>query len=102
MTRIVIRYFEGCPHWRLADARVREALRAVGLNATVEHDPVETHEDAVRTGFRGSPTILVDGADPWADGEAPAGLSCRIYRTEEGPQGAPTVRELGAVLSRRP
>ena len=102
MTRITIRYFEGCPHWRLADARVRQALRAVGLNATVEYDRVETHEDAVRTGFRGSPTILVDGADPWADGEAPVGLSCRIYRTEEGPQGAPTVRDLEAVLSRRP
>jgi hypothetical protein len=100
MAHIVIRYFDGCPHWRLADERVHEALRSAGLtDATVEYEAIETMEDAVRTGFRGSPTILVDGADPWAEDNAPAGLSCRIYRTEAGPQGAPTVRELQATLA---
>lgn len=100
MRHIVIRYFEGCPHWRLADERVHDALAEAGLSdATVEYDPVETIEDAARTGFRGSPTILIDGADPWAEEDAPVGLACRIYRTQEGPQGAPTVRELRKVLA---
>jgi len=100
MRHIVIRYFDGCPHWRLAAERVRDALQLAGLtDATVEHEPVETMEDAIRTGFRGSPTILVDGTDPWAEGDAPIGLACRIYRTEAGPQGAPTVAELRAVLA---
>jgi hypothetical protein len=39
---------------------------------------VETHEEAVRLGFRGSPTILVDGRDPFADGRGDLGLACRV------------------------
>jgi hypothetical protein len=102
MTHVLIRYFEGCPHWRLADDRVRAALRSTGRpEITVEYERVETPRDAIRTGFRGSPTILVDGVDPWADANAPVGLSCRIYRTEAGPQGAPTPREIEAVLAGR-
>ncbi len=103
MQHIVIRYFDGCPHWRIADERVRDALRSAGLSdATVEYEPVETMADAIRTGFRGSPTILVDGTDPFAEGYAPVGLACRIYQTEAGPQGAPTVEELTAVLAGTP
>jgi hypothetical protein len=100
MPHIVIRYFAGCPHWRIAEERVRDALRTAGLaDVTVEYERVETIENAIRTGFRGSPTILIDGMDPFAEGDAPAGLSCRIYQSEAGPQGAPTVQELEAVLT---
>ena len=48
--------------------------------------------------FRGSPTVLVDGRDPFADESAPAGLSCRVFATPEGLRGAPTVGQLLAVL----
>ena len=30
--QITLRYFDGCPNWRLAEARVREALAAVGAS----------------------------------------------------------------------
>lgn len=48
----------------------------------------------MRLGFSGSPTILVDGQDPFADQDAPIGLACRLYATEEGLQGAPTIAQL--------
>jgi hypothetical protein len=48
----------------------------------------------------GSPTILVDGADPCAGpGEAPS-WSCRVFATDHGIDGAPTVDQLIEVLAR--
>ena len=36
--------------------------------------------EAARLGMTGSPTILLDGADPFAAAGAVPGLSCRIHR----------------------
>mgnify|MGYP006364374833 CR=1 FL=1 len=30
--QITLRYFDGCPNWRLTEARVKEALAAVGAS----------------------------------------------------------------------
>lgn len=99
MDDVVIRYFDGCPHWRLADERVRAALQLVGLGGgAVRHERVHNDEEAERTGFHGSPTILVAGADPFPAPAAPQGLTCRVYQTAAGPQGAPTVDELKAAI----
>ncbi len=48
--------------------------------------------------FHGSPTVLVDGQDPFPGDAAPAGLSCRVYRTASGVSGAPTIEQLVEVL----
>jgi len=50
-------------------------------------------------GFHGSPSILVDGVDLFAEPGAGVGLSCRVYRTPEGLSGAPTVEQLRAALA---
>jgi hypothetical protein len=98
--RITLRYFADCPNWRLAEERLRTTLTSIGAeDAVLTLEPVETHEEAVRLGFRGSPTILVDGQDPFADQDAPFGLACRVYATEEGLQGAPTIDQLRAALA---
>ena len=65
----------------------------------VEHRLVSTPEQAEAAGFRGSPTVLVNGRDPFADPDAPAGLSCRVYPTEAGLAGAPTVEQLLEALA---
>lgn len=96
--RIILRYVAGCPNWRLADERVRRALADIGGAAEIRHELVEGDEDVVRSAFHGSPTILVDGRDPFADETAPLGLACRIYVTEVGPQGAPSVTQLREAL----
>jgi hypothetical protein len=59
---------------------------------------VETPEDADRLEFAGSPTILVDGVDPFAQKGATVGLTCRVYRTPDGLAGSPTADQLRAVL----
>ena len=94
-------YFDDCPNWRVAEARLKEALRRVGANPeAIIYEQVTTVEQAEALGFPGSPTILVDGADPFAEPNAPAGLTCRIYRTALGVQPAPTVEQLQAALTR--
>jgi hypothetical protein len=62
---------------------------------------VETEEQAAAVGFRGSPTILVDGEDLFADHPAPGGLSCRVYRTADGLAGTPGTAELVRALRAR-
>ena len=94
-----MRYFDGCPNWRETDERLREAVLLAGLSVAPTYVEVETPEDAERLSFRGSPTVLVDGADPFADVSAPVGLSCRVFQTPEGLRGAPTVEQLLAVLT---
>ena len=100
-TEVRLLYFEDCPNWRVAEARLKEALLNVGADPDgVIYEVVTTLEQAETLGFRGSPTILIDGTDPFAEPDAPAGLTCRIYRTAMGVQPAPTVEQLQAVLIR--
>ncbi len=89
---IELLYFDDCPHWRVADERLAEV--AANRAVVVKHRLVTTPEEAERLGFRGSPTILIDGRDPFATGNEPTGLSCRIYQTPDGPAGSPTVAQL--------
>ena len=98
--RVELLYFDGCPNWRLADQRLRDALTQAGRDdVRVEHRRVTTPEQAQASEFRGSPTVLVDGRDPFADPDAPVGLSCRVFRIDGGLAGAPTVEQLVRVLS---
>jgi hypothetical protein len=89
-------YFDGCPHWQTADTRLRQVAGEVGT--IVRHRRVQEGDDL--TGFGGSPTILIDGHDPFPDtGPSPGGLSCRLFATPEGPAGSPTLDQLRAVLA---
>jgi hypothetical protein len=59
---------------------------------------VRDESEARAVGMAGSPTLLVDGVDPFADGAAPT-LACRLYRDGFGVvSGAPSVGQLLAVL----
>ncbi len=95
---IEVQYFDGCPHWQIADERVRQLAADRGL--TVVHRLITTSAEAEEVSFRGSPTILIDGVDPFARGEEPVGMSCRIYQTPDGPAGSPTLTQLEAALGR--
>ena len=96
---VTLQYFDGCPNWREAEERLREALRAAGRpEGAVTLEAVTTPEDAERLRFRGSPAILIDGLDPFAAETAPVGLSCRVFSTPDGLRGAPTLEQLVEVL----
>lgn len=96
---MTLRYFDGCPNWRIADAALHEALVATGkAGVSVDYETVNTAETAELLGFIGSPTILIDDNDPFADPNAQPGLACRLYHTPEGMRGSPTVQQLVDVL----
>ena len=97
--RVQLLYFDGCPHWQVADGRIRDALETLGIHVDVEKVLVTTPEQAEQWSFHGSPSVLVDGEDRFAQLGAPVGLSCRLYQTPEGVDGAPTVSQLVQVLS---
>ena len=90
--------FDDCPNWREADAHLR-TLEREHPELHVTRHIVDTPEEAERTRFRGSPSILIDGVDPFADADAPVGLSCRMYQTPDGPAGSPTLDQLREVLA---
>ena len=94
---ITLQYFDECPNWRVAKARLRQALGELGLaGQPIRRQRVETPEEAAAVGFGGSPTILIDGVDPFAERAGPAGFACRVY----GGDAAPTVPQLRAALAR--
>lgn len=92
MTDVTLLYFDGCPSWQKADERLGALASEFDLQIT--HTKVDTPEAAEQFAFRGSPTILVDGRDVFANGDEPIGLSCRIYQTPDGPAGSPTLEQL--------
>lgn len=97
MPRVELLYFDDCPNWREADELLERVAGEVGFELT--RRLVDTPEQAEALGFRGSPSILVDGVDVFASGDEPVGLSCRIYQTPDGPAGSPTLDQLRAALA---
>ncbi len=94
---IKLLYFEDCPNWKVADDRLA-ALAAERPDIRVTRQLVDTAEEAKRTLFHGSPSIIVDGVDVFADPGSQVGLSCRRYLTPGGYEGAPTLDQLRTVL----
>lgn len=96
MTEVTFQYFDGCPNWQTTRERLEEAIG--GLRVTVLMQLVETPEEAACVGFRGSPTVLIEGVDPFDDPDAPAAgtLACRVYRTEDG---SPSVEQLRDAIT---
>ena len=91
-----------CPNWEEAGVRLRAALDAMGQPAVdIDYELLQTPDDAARRPFAGSPTILIDGEDPFPSGGPLTVLACRVYRTETGLAGAPTVEQLTAALRER-
>jgi hypothetical protein len=91
-----------CPNGSLIEERLAEAL-AGRPQATVVRRVVGDQDEAERLGMRGSPTLLVDGVDPFAAPDVPFSVSCRMYRGEDGRlDGAPSVDALRQVVDTSP
>jgi hypothetical protein len=99
VVNVTLLYFDGCPNWLPARARVLEAMDATGQrDVAITCRKVETPDDARQLKFVGSATLLIDGRDPFGTHGAPTGVACRLYPTPDGPAGSPTVEQLKAVL----
>lgn len=88
-----------CPNGPAARRNLAEAL-AGRSGVDVRYRVVSTPDEAARYGMHGSPTILIDGRDPFAEpGTAPS-LACRLYRDIDGQvQGAPSAGQLREALA---
>jgi Alkylmercury lyase len=89
----------GCPHVPLLEERLAQVL-ADRSDVTVSREVIATADEAARSGMHGSPTILIDGLDPFAEPGQAASVSCRLYRDSDGrADGAPSVGHLRRALS---
>lgn len=78
------------------------AAGQVGIEVSVSLRAVETQQEADQLGFTGSPTLWLDGADPFAQPDAVPALACRVYAAPEGLAGSPTVDQLANALTAHP
>jgi hypothetical protein len=78
-----------CPH---VAARRRTDCDCRGGHPGERHltqTVIATEDEAHRRGFTGSPTILVNGADPFVQPDALVALACQLYSTPKGCEGRP-------------
>ena len=98
--RVEIAFFDGCPNWQEAGARA--GVAAAGLaDVEIAYRRVTMDEEAAALPFAGSPTILIDGTDAFDDAVPVRELACRVYQTDAGVTGLPTVTQLTEALRRR-
>lgn len=77
----------------LLQERLAQVLQ--GRDGVSVRHQVIAGEDEARRGTHGSPTILVDGTDPFAGPAQLASVSCRLYRDHDGHvDAAPSVSRL--------
>lgn len=90
-----------CPHENAAAQLLRTGLDDVGLAQVMATTVVISDEQqAAREGFPGSPTITIDGVDPFAEPGRPTALACRMYRTSAGLSGTPDHSALHDAVKR--
>jgi hypothetical protein len=96
--KLTVLALPGCPNAPVLEQRLAEAL-AGRPAATVARRVVADPGEAARWGMRGSPTLLIDGRDPFAVPGAGPAVACRLYEAEDGRLGgAPTVAALRRAL----
>ncbi len=97
--RVRVLHVLGCPSAASLRMRLAEVL-AGRADVHVEEHVVDDASMASAAGMRGSPTLLIDGVDPFASSGQPFSLSCRLYQDEDGRlSGVPTLAQLRAALA---
>jgi hypothetical protein len=100
--KIELLWIEGCPSYEPTLESLEQAMREVKIAAPIEMVRVRNDADAVAKKFLGSPTIRIDGVDPFAEPhQTDFAMQCRVYQTSDGLRGIPTREMLRAALRNR-
>jgi hypothetical protein len=89
-----------CPNAATLEHRLAAVLDG-REGVSVSREEIRDEGEAARWGMHGSPTVLIDGTDPFAEPGQPPGMSCRLYRADDGQvSGAPSASQLQQVIER--
>ena len=89
---------EGCPHFNETFQLVSTILETSGTHGVLRTTLVSSVDQAEELGFVGSPTLLIDGVDPFADKSSRVGLACRMYGSGADRSGVPPKGEVENAL----
>jgi hypothetical protein len=90
----------GCPNVALLEERLANVLEG-RPGVTVSRHVIADEAEAASRGMHGSPTILINGADPFAEPGHSASMSCRLYRGSDGRiSGVPSAGQLRQAIER--
>ena len=98
-THLTVLAVPHCPNAPVLDDRLAAVLDG-RAGVSVSHEVITDESEAARWGMHGSPTLLIDGVDPFAVSGQPS-MSCRLYRGDNGQvTGAPSAGQLRQALER--
>ncbi|MBI3537627.1 MAG: DUF2703 domain-containing protein [Chloroflexi bacterium] len=97
--KIEILWIRDCPNYKQFAEITREIARAQNIAAEIDLIEVRDHADARAQKFLGSPTIRINGVDPFAlESQNNFAWQCRLYLTPQCLRGMPTKEMLEKVL----
>ncbi|KAF0111992.1 MAG: alkylmercury lyase [Chloroflexi bacterium] len=88
---IYLLYFDGCPSWQNAMAKLETASREEKLDISIKLVEVKSDLEATDAKFLGSPSFQINSEDFWPEDRQTYSMNCRVYRTIEGLKGWPSV-----------
>jgi len=94
---IMVLHVRDCPSVTPLLERLLVAADLAGVSITTTLRVVESESEARVIAFAGSPTILIDGNDPFAS-EGVTSFGCRLYESGGRLDGAPSMPQLTAAL----
>jgi hypothetical protein len=94
MNEIELLYFDGCPSWQEALENLRQVIETENLPYQVRLIEITTPQQAQEERFLGSPSFRLNGMDLWPETRTRYNISCRVYQTNQGMRGSPSVEML--------
>jgi hypothetical protein len=94
MNEIELLYFDGCPSWQNALDNLHQVIETEDLPCQVRLIEITTPRQAQAERFLGSPSFRLNGVDMWPETRTRYNMSCRVYQTNQGMRGSPTVEML--------
>lgn len=95
---IEVLYITACPSWERTVENLKVATDLLRIDSTITTRCVESVDNPATLGFAGSPTVLVEGVDPFSPSVPIDVLACRMYAWDGVYTSSPSTAHLIEVL----